>query len=483
MSSMLAAQPQIAIVASNLSPATRRVLLRTQQALVAALTECGIRGHLRLQFVKQITIRDNRWLHVGVHDGEHKRIQLKTKIGDNSTACVLVLHYTDRGRELYAALQIIESRLKTKQLDTLTRQPVAPAAAPAPAACPAATSRERVEKPASRSSGRPPQVASPVTTTKQRVDETIPSPPAGAAGLARQAAEALAQRLKIPMPAHIGLGLYAIALEVTPEMAFEWLDLNTHNRNASKHAIAKYVQDAQAGRWLVHHQGIAFSPDGALIDGQQRLMAVVESLKTLPLVVFLCVPQEAQQVVDQQRSRTLRDTAKLMAFDLGKGSGWVRRMLTGLTDHRGSTVPLSNQSLVAAIEKYRAAYDWVSRELHSHPRLRGLLCAEVGACLIRAYYHVDREHLRRFIQVYMTGMPIEPAGDEGALLLHRFVLNTTGDKRKTGLYGKTLRALQAFLNRQPLQYLKAMEREIYPLPEDPAAIQSGATSQERNEQS
>jgi hypothetical protein len=49
------------------------------------------------------------------------------------------------------------------------------------------------------------------------------------------------------------------------------------NRPVSHRIINNYALDMLAGRWQHHHQGIGFDTDGNLIDGQQRLMALVQA--------------------------------------------------------------------------------------------------------------------------------------------------------------------------------------------------------------
>ena len=62
---------------------------------------------------------------------------------------------------------------------------------------------------------------------------------------------------------------------ITPKIATELLGGNINNRRLR----LRYVRDLAAmmrrGDWLFTHQGIAFAPDGHLLDGQHRLQAVI----------------------------------------------------------------------------------------------------------------------------------------------------------------------------------------------------------------
>lgn len=62
---------------------------------------------------------------------------------------------------------------------------------------------------------------------------------------------------------------------VTPELAEAWLKLNRGNRPVQARRVRMYADDITSGNWKLTHQGIAFSEDGTLIDGQHRLRAVI----------------------------------------------------------------------------------------------------------------------------------------------------------------------------------------------------------------
>jgi hypothetical protein len=69
-------------------------------------------------------------------------------------------------------------------------------------------------------------------------------------------------------------------------MATRWLGYVIHNnRNVKAGKVFEMLADMEAGRWMVTHQGIAFSPDGQLIDGQHRLHAVVQYGKPVEMLV------------------------------------------------------------------------------------------------------------------------------------------------------------------------------------------------------
>jgi hypothetical protein len=82
-------------------------------------------------------------------------------------------------------------------------------------------------------------------------------------------------------------------VSVTPAMAAKWLERNTHNRTVSQYVVDAYATDMKNGHWMFSHQGIAFDEDGNMIDGQHRLWAIVESGKTVDMLVTTGLSKES----------------------------------------------------------------------------------------------------------------------------------------------------------------------------------------------
>lgn len=87
---------------------------------------------------------------------------------------------------------------------------------------------------------------------------------------------------------------------VTPALAKQWLEKNTNNRNVNFAKVKKMAKDMREGHWDTTHQGIAIATDGTLVDGQHRLMAVVESGVTVRMNVDLQCAQVSAHRFRQQ---------------------------------------------------------------------------------------------------------------------------------------------------------------------------------------
>lgn len=95
---------------------------------------------------------------------------------------------------------------------------------------------------------------------------------------------------------------------ITPEVAADLLERNHNNRPPKRRAIKMYARDMQAGNWDPDASDIKTDVKGDLVDGQNRLMACVESGASFATLLRSCVNVESKQHVDQGVRRTVADT-------------------------------------------------------------------------------------------------------------------------------------------------------------------------------
>lgn len=98
---------------------------------------------------------------------------------------------------------------------------------------------------------------------------------------------------------------------VTPEIAEEWLGKNVRNRNLKPHSIDAYARDMAAGNWRMTGESIKFSRIGTLLDGQNRLHAVIQAGVPVRFLVIWGLNSSAQEVMDGGTRRTNADQLRL----------------------------------------------------------------------------------------------------------------------------------------------------------------------------
>jgi hypothetical protein len=115
-------------------------------------------------------------------------------------------------------------------------------------------------------------------------------------------------------------------MTVTPEIAAKWLKKNVHNRPLRPNAREEYTAAMKAGEWKLTAEPIAFSRaytdselkqfNEVLINGQHRLLAVIDSGATVTFTVWWgCEPDEFE-VIDRGAKRTFGDVIATTRSDL-----------------------------------------------------------------------------------------------------------------------------------------------------------------------
>lgn len=265
----------------------------------------------------------------------------------------------------------------------------------------------------------------------------------------------------------IGRNLWSSVVDVTPEMALLWLtECNGQNRDPTKAQYEAIAGDITSSQWALTHQGLAFTGEGKLLDGQHRLFAVLDTCVTVPMVITLNVSRESALVIDRHRSRRARDLLnfsehRMTLFD----EAVIRRAISGMQNNSAApTVP----SIVAFLQVHRERLEWATALFKS--RSRGIVVAPLVAAVFRASFHVNDEELKmleHFTQVVQEGV-VESGDEQAAVILRDWLLarGRTTRKRATGqeTYARVIRAISAFMGKERLSRLYAASIDLYPLP-------------------
>lgn len=100
---------------------------------------------------------------------------------------------------------------------------------------------------------------------------------------------------------------------VTPELARRWLtEHNNINRHVRKQWVEYLADQITAGRFEPTSDAIAFrESDGALVNGQHRLLAIVRANKSVTVLVVHGMSDEAFTVTDRGVGRSAADALKI----------------------------------------------------------------------------------------------------------------------------------------------------------------------------
>jgi hypothetical protein len=260
-------------------------------------------------------------------------------------------------------------------------------------------------------------------------------------------------------------------MTVTPQTALEWLEnANSRNRPLSQNHINKLARDMKNGQWKLTHEGIAFDPNGVLLDGQHRLWAIVESETAIQTLVFYNVASDSVLTINGGRPRTVVDILKIANRDghlSNSHTSTLRAMLGGY----GTLPTLTPQETSEILAIHREAIDFAVKHL-SYCRSQGICNATTRAVIARAWYSSDHDRLVQFCDILTSGIVGYIPSATAMMALRHYLMMTkdssAGARRER--YGRTERALRAFLNDESIAKLVAANKELYPLPEETRKI-------------
>ncbi len=254
-------------------------------------------------------------------------------------------------------------------------------------------------------------------------------------------------------------------MRVTPSMARRWLEgANTHNRPEKSTFAAGLARDILHGDYIpVPSQGIAFDPHGTLLDGQNRLKAIVLADKAVHLYVWFNVPTKCQQVMDRGKPRTLLDVTRLTGVCghlTNNRVATMRGMYTG-----NGPAKRTDAEETALLIRHADAISFADHYCRSN--VRGVTISAVRGVVARAYYSADHERLGHFCNVLSTG--IGRNGDGTVVSLWKALVQQEfggGRKARERAFHVTERALSAYLKGERLSKLFPAKKELFPLPEE-----------------
>lgn len=258
--------------------------------------------------------------------------------------------------------------------------------------------------------------------------------------------------------------MHSSIVEVSPELAKEWLKSNTFNRKVSQSTVNRYARDMASGNWRLNHQGIAFDGQGVLVDGQHRLEAISKSGATVRIMVTWGADRVG---IDELRVRHTADVIRFGGISdwIGKNQVEVAKQMLALCCESRSQSAYSTSDIVGFAEKNKDAIQFSIGLFSSHRK--GVSCAAARAVVATAYYYYPADDLTEFVQTLYSGVPISQ--DRSAAIRCRDIMIAGGfsggsSQRRAAAY-KMARAIKAFCDRHPLKALKEQSNAAFLVPE------------------
>lgn len=203
----------------------------------------------------------------------------------------------------------------------------------------------------------------------------------------------------------IGTGQYRVTL--TPLMAASLLAKNqANNRQISRMHVEAITADILAGRWQYNGQPICIASNGALLNGQHRCLAVVESQKPIDVLVVYGLPPETFATIDaNQRTRSAADVMHIAGCTNTRTLAAVARLRTRWSEDDGLYGNGKNATSAELLELQRhdpslaAAVEWT----HATKDRSKVAPPSVTAFAYWLFARLDKAMAEKFIDAVASG--------------------------------------------------------------------------------
>lgn len=200
--------------------------------------------------------------------------------------------------------------------------------------------------------------------------------------------------------------LHAEVLTITPEMAEQFLAKNTHNRNPKSSNLKKVVRALTNGEWKLNGEAIKIAKDGTILDGQHRLLGIVQTGIAMTTLVIRGLDNETQETMDGGSPRSAADVLKLRGEENSIALAAIAKKIR-IAQTNGIKAATSNGYVLTTAEIVRTVDDLPGlRDITKHAMRVGQhtgMSASLAGLLIHTFYAIDADDAEFFFERLATG--------------------------------------------------------------------------------
>ena len=221
---------------------------------------------------------------------------------------------------------------------------------------------------------------------------------------------------------------------ITPDVAEQLLKMNDNNRKVRVFRVSKYARAINLDDWGLTGQPIIIDWNGKLMDGQHRLMAVVETKASIWMLVVRGVDPKLMPLIDKGAARTAGDAFTWAGIQhANMSSAALRNLIAILQNKKALRDPMTinsitDQELLDAYQLHKATITWaapLSARVASAIKLPP--AKYLTAVLLLTLDDCDPESIQSFTDQLVTGANL--AEGSPILALRNWALNVKATKR------------------------------------------------------
>lgn len=194
---------------------------------------------------------------------------------------------------------------------------------------------------------------------------------------------------------------------ITPECATSWLRANRNNRPVRRRHVDFIAKQILDGEWQINGQTIIISEHENVMDGQHRLLAVIESGRQIQSLVVYGVNEQAFKTIDTGAIRTGADALCLEFPEISVATlraastavGWCKRLEDGKV---ASFRKISNTETIAYVRAHQSLLGCIER-VSSYQHEARPLSVGVGGALFEVFARRSSDMAEDFMHKLYTG--------------------------------------------------------------------------------
>jgi hypothetical protein len=263
-----------------------------------------------------------------------------------------------------------------------------------------------------------------------------------------------------------------VSLEtITPESATNWLRANQHNRPVRRRHVAFLAQEIIKGNWQVNGQPIVISEREEVLDGQHRLMAIIEAGRQIQSLVVYGIEEAAFKTIDTGAVRTGADALTLEFPEASIGTMkaastavvWCKRLEDGrLNNFRR----VSNTETIEYVKQHPSLIQCIER-VQSYPHDNRPLSIGCGGALFEMFARRSSDLADDYMHKLYTGEAI--GTDNVEWHLRAAFIRDANSRRKLPTIDKVRMVVKGWTHRR--RALPTVSPRFIQLrPDDPAEV-------------
>ena len=209
-----------------------------------------------------------------------------------------------------------------------------------------------------------------------------------------------------------GADVFSEVTTITPADATNWLRANCKNRPVRKRHVEFLASEIKNGNWQVNGQAIIIADNEQVLDGQHRLLAIIEAGIPIKTMVTYGVPEAAFATIDTGAVRTSADALCLhfqeypsyVVKAVATAVPWVKQLEKG-SMFKGAK-KLSNTEVIAYARDHITMFERATTLLH-YPKDNRPLSIGLGTALYEYFARKNEEKADAFFEALYTGENLE----------------------------------------------------------------------------